>query len=193
MMRTALLGFFCLLLPLPAQAQFNPFSIVTRAISTSMDARTKQEVVNDTEIYAGANERLLADKRAQWSGVGILVFAQHVVLAGAVKTPAAKKLVEQLVRADKRVRSLRNELRVIQKAGDEGSFVNDTTIETKIDARLTVKEGVSSVNMRWKSVAGRVVVMGLSQSKGETALALAEIRAVDGVKDVKSHLRLVPK
>lgn len=176
-----------------AYAQFNPLSIVGGVVSTAMDARTKTEVKNDTEISVAANKRLLDDKRAEWSGVTLLVFAQHVVLAGAVKTDDAKKIVAEVVRSDQRIRSLTNDLIVIRKAGDDGGLVEDTAINTKINAALTAAKGIASVNMRWKSVNGSVVLMGVAQSKDEAQLAVTKIRELDGVKSVKSHLRIVPK
>jgi len=185
----ALLG--CAFASAPARAQINPLSIVGRAITTAMDVRTRDEVANDVEISTSANKRLLEDKRAEWGGVTLLVFAQHVVLAGAVKSDQAKKIVEEVVKKDRRIRSLRNELVVIRKPGDEGSLVGDTATDTKIDAVLTAAKGIASVNMRWKSVNGRVVLMGVAQSKDEAALAVAKIRKLDGVKGVKSHLRIV--
>ena len=45
--------------------------------------------------------------------------------------------------------------------------------------------------MRWKSVNGNVVLMGVAQSGEEAKLALSKIRGLDGVKTVKSHLRIV--
>ena len=176
-----------------APAQLNPLTIVGRAVSTALDVRTKTEVKNDVDIAASANKRLLDDKRAEWSGVSLLVFAQHVVLAGAVKSDEAKKIVEAVVRKDERILSLVNELVVIRKAGDEGSLVKDTAKDTAIDAALTSTKGISSVNMRWKSVNGNVVLMGVAQSKDEAQLAMAKIKELDGIKSVKSHLRIVPK
>lgn len=178
---------------MPANAQLNPLSIVGRAISTTMDVRTKDEVANDAEIDADANKRLLDDKRAEWSRVSLLVFAQHLVIAGAVRSDEAKKIVEEVVKKDRRIRSLRNELTVIRKPGDEGGLVKDTATSTKIDAVLTAAKGISSVNMRWKTVNGHVVLMGVAQSKDEAALAVSKIRELDGVKGVRSHLRIVPK
>lgn len=174
-----------------AQAQFNPLTLAGKVVSTAMDARSKSEVANDSEIAAGANKRLLDDPKAEWKGVTLLVFAQHVVLAGAVQSDAAKRRVAEVVRQDKQIRSLANELIVIHKAGDEGSLLKDKTIDTKIDAVLTAAQGISSVNMRWKSLNGNVVLMGVAQSDAEAGLALSKIRALDGVKSVKSHLRVV--
>ena len=188
MIRAAIL-LAAFLFPPAAQAQINPLSIVGRAVSTAMDARTKADVAADAEIATGASKRLLEDKRAEWSGVTVLVFARHVVLAGAVKSVEARKIVEEVVRRDKRILSLKNEL----LAGDIGSLVRDTALEAEINATLTAAHGVSSVNMRWCATGGNVVLMGVAGSKEEAALAAQKIRGIKGVKGVRSHLRVVPR
>lgn len=132
---------------------------------------------------------MLADQRAEWKGVSVLLFAQHTVLAGSVKNAETKQRVQEIVARDKRIRSLKNELRV---AADT-SLIGDTVIEEKINAVLTVTKGIASVNMRWKSVAGHVVLMGVAQSAGEATLARSKIRSLDGVKSLTSHLRIVAK
>jgi len=166
----------------------NPFSLLGRVVTTTMDARTKGEVTADTEISAGASKRLLDDKKAEWAGVSLLVFAQHVVIAGAVKSADVKKRVEELVKQDKRIRTLKNELLV----GDVGSLARDTALEAEINADLTAAKGVSSVNMRWSATGGRVVLMGIAESQHEAALAQQKIRGIKGVKALVSHLRVVP-
>ena len=173
-----------------AAAAFDPLtSLVGKAVSTTLDVRTKAEVSADTEISTTASKALLDDKKAEWKGVSLLVFAQHAVIAGSVKDEATKKRGHEIVVRDKRIRSLRNELRV---AADT-SFVGDTVIEEKINAVLTAAKGVSSVNMRWKSVAGHVELMGVAQSAAESSLAQSKVKSLDGVKSLKSHLRIVAK
>lgn len=174
--------------PVFADAQLNPFTILGKAVSTAMDVRTKGEVATDAEIGARASKRLLDDKRAEWSGVTVLVFQQHVVLAGAVKTGEVKKRVEEVVRSDKRVRSLRNEL----LTGDAGNLARDTALEAEINAALTAVSGVSSVNMRWCATGGQVVLMGVARSGEEAALAQSKVRGIRGIRSLKSHLRIVP-
>jgi osmotically-inducible protein OsmY len=154
-----------------------------------MDVRTKAEVSADTEIGAGASKRLLDSKKAEWAGVTVLVFAQHAVIAGAVKSAEVKKLVEEIVRRDSRIRSLRNELLV----GDVGSLARDTALEAEINAKLTAAKGVSSVNMRWCATGGHVVLMGVAQSQSEASHAAVTVRGIKGVKSLKPHLRVVPK
>ena len=174
----------------PAAAALDSFSsLVSKAVSTTLDMRTKGEVTADTEIATSAGKALLDDKKAEWKGVSVLVFAQHAVIAGSVKDEATKKRVQEIVARDKRIRSLKNELRVTA----DTSFVGDTVVEEKINAVLTAARGISSVNMRWKSVAGHVVLMGVAQSAAEASLAQSKVRALDGVKSLKSHLRVVAR
>jgi osmotically-inducible protein OsmY len=170
-----------------ASGQVNPFSVLGRAVSSALDIRTKAEVAADTEIAAGASKRLLDDKKSEWTGVTVMVFAQHVVVAGAVKSAEVKKRVEQVVRRDKRIRSLANELLV----GNAGSLLRDSALEGEINASLTAAKGIASVNMRWCATGGHVVLMGVAQSQHEADLALQKIRAVGGVKAVVSRLRVV--
>jgi osmotically-inducible protein OsmY len=171
--------------------QVNPLSVLGKVVTTSMDVRSKAEVTADTEIGAGASKRLLDDKKAEWAGVAVLVFAQHVVLAGAVKTGDVKKRVEELVKKDARIRSLKNELQVGGTGSSAGGTARDTALEAEINASLTAAKGISSVNMRWSATGGRVVLMGVAQTQQEAKLAAAKIRAIKGVKALVSHLRVV--
>ena len=186
--KKAVVGALIAALAWPVQAQLNPFSAIGRAVSTTLDVRTKAEVKADTEIGAGASKRLLDDKKSEWAGVTVLVFAQHVVIAGAVKSGDVKKRVEEVVKRDARIRSLKNELLV----GDAGSLARDTALEAEINANLTAAKGISSVNMRWCATGGNVVLMGVAQSQPEASLAVQKIRGIKGVKSVKPHLRVVP-
>ncbi len=66
-------------------------------------------------------------------------------------------------------------------------------LEKKIGATLTATKGVSSVNMRWKAVGGRIILMGVASTRAEADLAVSRIKALDGVKSVKSCLRVTGK
>ena len=60
-----------LLLAGPALAQVNPFSVLGKVVTTSMDARTKSEVASDSEISADASRRLLRDAKSEWAGIAL--------------------------------------------------------------------------------------------------------------------------
>lgn len=172
---------------------FDPITTLAGSvISTAMDVRTKSEVKNDVEIDATITKRLLGNKGDELKGVSVLVFAQHVVLAGLVKSADAKRKAAVLVGKDDRIRSLQNEI-IVSTTESGGSMASNLFLEKKIGATLTTTKGVSSVNMRWKSVGGRIILMGVAKTRAEADLAVSRIKALDGVKSVKSRLRVTGK
>ena len=185
-------GFFFLCL-IQSSLAFDPItSLAGSAISTAMDVRSKSEVKNDVEIDMAVTKRLLENKGDELKEVSILVFAQHAVLAGLVKNEGAKRKAAALVGKDKRIRSLQNEI-IVGTAESGGSMASNLFLEKKMGATLTATQGVHSVNMRWKAVGGRVVLMGVAKSQAEVKLAVSKIKALDGVKSVKSCLRIEGK
>lgn len=179
-------------LTIPGCGYIDPVVLAAKAVSISVDARTQEEVENDVAIEASCHASLLQDDKTEWVSVTPLVFAQHVVLAGAVKSETARRRAETLLRQDGRIRGLANELVVIRVPGDEGNLVEDKAVDVKINAILTATPDIGSINMRWKTVSGRVIIMGIAQSPLEARVAVVKIRGLDGVISVKSHLRVVP-
>lgn len=190
--KSAVTGLFLLCFAQPLLA-FDPITALAGSvISTAMDVRTKSEVKNDVGIDATITKRLLDNKGDELKGVSVLVFAQHVVLAGLVKSADAKRKAAVLVGKDNRIRSLQNEI-IVSTTESGGSMASNLFLEKKIGATLTTTKGVSSVNMRWKSVGGRIILMGVAKSRAEADLAVSRIKALDGVKSVKSRLRVTGK
>lgn len=190
--RFFMLGLF-LLCYMQSSLAFDPITTIAGSlISTAMDVRSSTEVKNDVEIDAAITKRLLENKGDDLKGVSVLVFAQHVVLAGLVKDQKAKLKAAELVGKDKRIRSLQNEI-FVDAAESGGSMASNLFLEKKIGATLTATQGVSSVNMRWKAIGGRIVLMGIAKSRTEANLAVSKIKTLDGVKNVKSCLRIENK
>lgn len=190
--RSAVTGLFLLCFTQPLLA-FDPITTLAGSvISTAMDVRTKSEVKNDVGIDATITKRLLENKGDELKGVSVLVFAQHVVLAGLVKSADAKRKAAVLVGKDGRIRSLQNEI-IVSTTESGGSMASNLFLEKKIGATLTTTKGVSSVNMRWKATGGRIVLMGIAKTRAEADLAVSRIKALDGVKSVKSRLRIAGK
>ena len=190
--RFAAVGLF-LLCFMQSSLAFDPItSIAGSLISTAMDVRTKSEVMNDVDIDAAITKRLLENKGDDLKGVSVLVFAQRVVLVGSVKGQKAKLKAAELVGKDKRIRSLQNEI-FVDAVESGGGMASNLFLEKKIGATLTATQGVSSVNMRWKAIGGRIVLMGIAKSKTEANLAVSKIKTVDGAKSVKSCLRIENK
>jgi hyperosmotically inducible protein len=137
------------------------------------------------------------------------VWEQRVMLTGTLDDPKARQDVVDLVRKDRRLRKVYDEIQVVTKAEqaqrreaakskDEpkkegvGQAVNDFWIETKISAQLIAKRGVTSVNYRWRSVRNTVYLIGRARSEDELKTVLDIIRGTDGVSQVKHFIEIKP-
>lgn len=173
-----------------ADAAFDPLSLAGSAVATAMDARSKTEVKNDVEIDAALTKKLLEAKGDDFKDVSVLVFGQHAVLVGYAKSEEAKRKAEALAKGDKRIRSLKNDIVVGSPAGN---MAGNLVVDKKIGATLATAKGVHSVNMRWKVYGGEVFLMGIAGTRGEADLAVKKIKGLDGVKSVRSSLRIGKK
>lgn len=179
-----LLSAFCA--PIPALA-FDPITgAISKGISTAMDIRTKNEVKADVDLDTTISKRLMGQKGDGFKHVSVLVFARHAVLVGFAGSDDIRRKAEELA-ADKRLRSLKNDI-VVGSAG--GSVAANAVLDKKIDLKLTATKGVHSVNMRWKVYGSEVFLMGVAQSRAEADLAVRTIKGMDGVKTVRSSLRI---
>lgn len=172
-------------------AAFDPItSIISKGVATAMDVRSKDDVKVDVEIDAAVTKKLVEHKGDDFKNVSLLVFARHGVLVGYAKNEDARRKAEELAKADKRFRSLKNDILIGSPAG---GTAGNLILDEKIGLTLTATKGVSSVNMRWKVFGGEVFLMGVAQSKGEADLAVRKIKGLDGVKNVRSSLRIGKK
>lgn len=169
---------------------FDPItSAISKGIATAMDVRSKDDVKVDVELDAAVTKKLVDQKGDDFKNVSLLVFQRQGVLVGFAKSDEVRKKAEDLAK-DKRFRALKNDI-VVGAAG--GGMAGNAVLDKKIDLTLTATKGVSSVNMRWKVYGGDVFLMGVAQSKGEADLAVKTIKGLDGVKTVRSSLRVVAK
>lgn len=175
-----------------AQAQaFDPItSAISKGVATAMDVRSKDDVKADVEIDAAVTKKLADHKGDDFKDVTLLVFARHGVLVGYAKSEELRRKAEELAKGDKRFRSLTNDIVVGSAAG---GTAGNLLLDKKIDLTLTATQGVSSVNMRWKVYGGQVFLMGVAASRVEADLAVKKIKGLDGVKNVRSSLRIGKK
>ena len=125
------------------------------------------------------------------------VYEQRVMLTGIVETAEQKEKAGALVKTVERVKWLYNELRVVSKVDREKGavegFVDDTVIETKIDAQLLDASGVNSRNYRWRSVHGHVYVLGRALSAAELEKVRQVIKGIEGIQSLTTHVQIRPK
>ncbi|MDP6804970.1 MAG: BON domain-containing protein [Rhodospirillales bacterium] len=115
------------------------------------------------------------------------VYEQDVMLTGTVENEAQKEQAGAITAAIEDVKTVHNQIMVVQpvekEKGAVENFVDDTVIETKINGLLLDARGVNVTNFRWRSVGGHVFLFGraLTAEENDKATGIAE-----GIDDVIS-------
>jgi hyperosmotically inducible protein len=188
----------CLVLAaLPASAQFNPFSAIKGAVEAAVEDRSASDIAKDTSIKAKITANVIDKMGSDVLSLNADVYEQDVMLTGTVKTAEQKATAEKLTRGIEGVRTIHNDIRVAkpveEKKGAVEGFIDDATIETKINALLIDARGVNVTNFRWRSVEGHVFLFGRALSKEELDKAVAVVKGIKGVASVTSRIKIKPK
>ena len=81
----------------------------------------------------------------------------------------------------------------VMLTGAVENFVDDTVIESKVNALLLDGTGVNVTNFRWRSVGGRVFLFGRALSNGELKKAIGIVKKIKNVTKVTSRVKVRPK
>ncbi|PKQ01175.1 MAG: hypothetical protein CVT73_24225 [Alphaproteobacteria bacterium HGW-Alphaproteobacteria-12] len=158
------------------------------AVGASQD-RGFEQAVDDNEIAFEINRKLLAQHSNLYSGISTQVRKGRVLLTGRVPAQEDRIAVTRLVWSIGGVKEVINELHV----GKEGGFsqsVSDTTISTKLRARLTGDSNVSGINYSIETVDGVVYLMGTALDRAELDRVVAHARDIKGVRNVVSYVEV---
>ena len=71
-----------------------------------------------------------------------------------------------------------------------GEYTDDAVITTKVKAEFVENKNVSAANIHVETFRGVVQLSGFANSQDEINQAVAEAKAVKGVKSVKNDIRI---
>jgi hyperosmotically inducible protein len=182
----------------PAGAiSLNPISAIKGAIEAALEDRSADDIRTDLKIKTAIVGAVLDKMTGDVIAIGADVYEQDVMLTGAVDDEATKLRAGELVRGIKGVKKVYNEILVIKPLDkDKGAvenFVDDTVIETKINALLLDAAGVNVTNFRYRSINGHVFLFGRALSAKENSKATEIVRGIDNVKSVKNLAKVRAK
>ena len=181
----------------PAQAiELNPFSIIKGAVEAVVEDRTSDDIKKDLAIKASLTADVIDKMGTEVISLNVDVYEQDVMLSGAVEKASLKKQAATLTRAIEGVKKIFNEILVIKAIDKEKgaieNFVDDTVIESKINALLLDGQGVNVTNFRWRSVGGKVFLFGRALSNPELTKAIGIVKGIKGVSKVTSRVKVRP-
>ncbi|HIM78465.1 MAG TPA: BON domain-containing protein [Rhodospirillales bacterium] len=201
MLRTvsiSLLAAFAVMLVIPAQAiDVNPFSLIKSAVEAAAEDRSSGDIATDLKIKTAITAAIVDELGTDVISPNVDVYEQDVMLTGAVEDPKLKQKAGQLSKAAEGVKKTYNDILVIKSIDKEKgaveNFVDDTVIESKVNALLLDGTGVNVTNFRWRSVGGRVFLFGRALSNGELKKAIGIVKKIKNVTKVTSRVKVRPK
>ena len=183
----------------PARAieLINPLSIIKGAVEAAVEDRSSEDIAKDLAIKATFTKDVIGEMGTDVISVKADVYEQDVMLTGAVETKKQKVQAEKLTAKIEDVKKVYNEIRVVKPVNKEKgaveNFVDDTVIESKINALLLDGKGVNVTNFRWRSVGGHVYLFGRALSRAEKAKATRIVKDIKNVQSVKNLAKIKPK
>ena len=198
--RLALTGAAVLLLaaaPARAIELINPFSIIKSAIVAAVEDRASEDIAKDLAIKATFTKDVISEMGTDVISIKADVYEQDVMLTGVVEDAKQKIQAAKLTAKIEDVKKIYNEIRVIKPVDKEKgvveNFVDDTVIETKINALLLDGRGVNVTNFRWRSIGGHVYLFGRALSRAEKVKATKIVKDIKNVQSVKYLAKIRPK
>ena len=192
----ALAGFIATVQPAHA-IDFNPLSDVKGAVEAVGEDRSAGDIAKDAEIKAKIIATITDQMGSDMISFNTDVYEQEVMITGVVENGKLKTQAGQVVKSIEGVKRLYNEVLVIPKVKQEKGmiegFVDDTVIETKINAQLLDAKAVNVTNFRWRSIGGHVFLFGRAFTEDELNKAVNVVKGIENVTQVTSRVKIKPK
>jgi len=183
--------------PVAQAINLNPLSAIKSAVEAAVEDRSSDDIGKDLELKAKITADVIDKMGTDVISINADVYEQVVMLTGAIDKASLKTEAGKLAKGISGVKKVINEMLVIEplnkKKGAAEAFVDDTVIESKINALLLDGEGVNVTNMRWRSVQGHVFLFGRALSSDERKKAVNIVTDIKNVLSVTNHIFIRPK
>ena len=183
--------------PTAAAIDLNPLSAIKSAFEAVAEDRSSGDIAKDLKIKTKITANVIDKMGSEVVSINVDVYEQDVMLTGSVETAKQKSKAGAVAKAVEGVKKLYNEIVVVKAVEKEKgvveNFVDDSVIETKINALLLDGADVNVTNFRWRSVGVRAFLFGRALSSAENARATRIVKGIKGVRSVTNRVKIRPK
>ena len=124
--------------------------------------------------------------------VSIEVYEGRALITGAVKKIGTADLAVKLAWQAADVKDVINEVQVIPDSG-LADFARDSWVTLQLKTKLTFDKEIQAINYSVETVNGVVFLIGIAQNQAELDRVKRHAQALNYVRDVKSHVRVLKK
>ena len=156
---------------------------------SAVDERSLGDQYDDQSITMSIRKKFTEDEKIKYFDISTYVYHGHVYLVGEYETAGQKNQAVKLARQVEGVKSVTDHF--LPKKEDEacGTTAN-LKLVAKVKKELIGDGDISSTQIEVKALQCNIILLGLVGSSNEIGKATAHAKAVEGVRSVKSYLRV---
>jgi hyperosmotically inducible protein len=161
----------------------------TTVYKSAVDERSLGEQYDDQKITMAIRQKFMDDPKIKYFDISTYCYNGHVYLVGEYDTVDQKNQAVQLAREVEGVKSVTDYF--LPKKKDETCGTTDNLkLSTKVTADLIGDKDISSTQIEVKALQCQIVLLGLVGSADQINKAIAHAKSVEGVRSVKSFLKI---
>ncbi|MFC1535219.1 BON domain-containing protein [Thermodesulfobacteriota bacterium] len=165
------------------------FTGCTIVYKTVVDERTVKTIANDTKIKGKILAKFIDDNTVKTLDISASCYEGRVYLIGEYDTIKQKDRAIEIAKNTEGVKFVTTYLLPKKKDSLCGTKEN-LTITAKVKAKLVGDKNIWSTNIDIKTMQCIVVLWGLVGAQEEIRKSIVHAKSVEGVKNVKSFLRI---
>jgi osmotically-inducible protein OsmY len=151
--------------------------------------RGVQGVGRDMATATKIRTNLINQGEAYVSGVGVEVYEGRALLTGTLPNEQMRSIAVGLAWKAEGVKDVLNEIQLQRESGLR-DLARDSWITTQLQSKMTFDKKILAINYSIETVNGIVYLIGIAQNQEELDRVIAHARAIDYVRQIKSHVRV---
>ncbi len=156
---------------------------------SAVDERSLGEQYDDQKITTAIRKKFTDDEKIKYFDISTYVYNGHVYLVGEYETAEQKNQAVKLARQVEGAKSVTDYFLPKKKDETCGTTAN-LELLGKVKKNLVGDKDISSTQIEVKALQCNIILLGLVASADEISKANAHAKAVEGVRSVKSFLKV---
>ena len=161
----------------------------TTIYKSAVDERSLGKQYDDEKITTDIRKKFMDDEKIKYFDISTYVYNGHVYLVGEYETADQKSQAVKLAQQVEGVKSVTDYF-LPKKKDDTCGTTDNLKLSTKVTADLIGDKDISSTQIEVKALQCNIVLLGLVGSADEINKAIAHAKSVEGVRSVKSFLKI---
>ena len=159
-------------------------------VSVAIDPRSLGTQIDDSLMQKNLTARILLLNKNYLLSVKSKVLDGRIFLTGKVDEPEEKLKLTKIAWETNGVRSVRNDIK-IKEAFNFKQSAKDLLITSQLRTSLILNKEIKATNYQIDTYKKKIYIYGISQTKDEKDLVIAEAKEILDVEDVIASILLV--